>query len=65
MSRRKLPKKIFVRFRDYEGNGTIGLEADTDISQMIDQDEICEFGIYDLRKMVKAKNSTYLILKSK
>ncbi|MDD5501943.1 MAG: hypothetical protein PHH26_00580 [Candidatus Thermoplasmatota archaeon] len=58
---KKLPKRVFVRYRKYEGNNEVSLDAHTDITQMIDQDETCEVGLYELKKIVKAKNSTTIV----
>ncbi len=58
-----LPKKVFVRFRKYEGDNTVRLQVDTDVSQIVDQDETCEIGVYEFKKTIKAKNSTSIVTK--
>jgi len=49
---KKLPKNVFVRYRHYEGDDTVSLEANIDIMQMVDLDETCEIGYYELKKTI-------------
>ena len=57
--KRALPKKVFMRWND-DGSEPF-LDPSPDAGLLSDKDDTVEAGLYELKKIVKLKNTTEVI----
>ena len=57
---KKLPKKVFIAWQE-EGTETEFLEATTSVNELVDQDQECKVGLYELKEIKTAVNKTELV----
>jgi len=57
--KKRLPKKMFMRWNDDGSEGFWDCSHEADL--LADKDDTVEAGLYELKKIVKLKNSTEIL----